>query len=78
MRLVYDKTGTEVKIGDFATTFRGETVIVSGIEKPRHGGSTGRVYVREDKVRERGSIVFDQGYFPSVIGATWIDREDQA
>lgn len=67
MKLVYEKTGLDVKVGDNATTFRGESVVVRSIEKPRHGGSTGRVYF-EDGLG---------GVFPSVIDAKWIDRDDQ-
>lgn len=70
MRLVYDKTGIEVQEGDKVETSRAELVTVTSIEKPRHGGSTGRVYVEN----ENGGR---SGYYPSVVGAKWIEREDQ-
>lgn len=65
MKLVYDETGKEVQVGDVAKTFRDEVVTVTGVEEPRHSGSTGRVYVKfdgADRSRE---------FFPSVIGAKW-------
>jgi hypothetical protein len=78
MRLVYaednlkHKKGEEVKIYDIVTGHNfhknGE---VLHIEKPRHGGSTGRVYISYD------SGATQSGYFPSVIDAKWIEREDQ-
>ena len=67
MKLVYENTGCEVKVGEPARTFRGETVYIEGWEEPRHAGSTGRVYVKE--MRENG---FTCGYYPSVIGAVWV------
>jgi len=73
MRLVYtsdDNTGKEVAKGDTVELSSGEMVTVDSIEKPRHGGSTGRVYIKY----ENGSI---QGYYPSVVGAEWIEREDR-
>lgn len=60
----------EVKVGDKCKTNRGEHGIVKGIEKPKHAGSTGRVYVEFDG--------FTHSFYPSVIAAEWIDREDQA
>jgi hypothetical protein len=70
MRLVYEKTGIEVQEGDKVETSRNEKVTVTSIEKPRHGGSTGRVYVEYEN-GSRG------GYYPVVVGAHWIEREDQ-
>ncbi|RLD03103.1 MAG: hypothetical protein DRI65_13580 [Chloroflexota bacterium] len=70
MKLVYDKTGEEVKVGDMVKLRDGEEVEVTLIEKPHKPSSTGRVYVK---------AIFDlqqRGYFPSVIGTTWIERED--
>ena len=68
MKLVYEKTGVPVNYGDIAHTFRGEPVIVEGWEKPRHEGSTGRVYVKG--MDDRG---FSMGFYPSVIGAVWVN-----
>ena len=71
MRLVYKSTQKEVKKGD-GHVIRGDVLVVAGWEKPRHPGSTGRVYVRE----ESGKM--SREYYPSVIGAEWIEREDRA
>ena len=55
--------GAEVKVGDKATTFRGETVIVTGGTPPRRAPSTGRVFLSGGE------------YYPSVIGAKWVKEE---
>lgn len=70
MKLVYKATQQEVKVNDMVTIDSGVVMIIS-IEKPRHGGSTGRVYVQHVGRR------WQQGYYPVVIGAEWIEREDQ-
>ena len=44
------------------TTFRGEQGRVEGIEKPRHSGSTGRLYTT------LGS------HFPGVYDCVWIEK----
>ena len=67
MKLVYEATGIEVKVGDTVIPHNWEPTTVQGIEKPKHGGSTGRIYLGPDGV----------GRYPSVIGAKWIEREDQ-
>lgn len=72
MKLVYEASGTEVKIGDEAILSRGERVVVTEITKPHKPESTGRV-----TVKGRRSNDFPQSYFPSVIGAKWVEREDQ-
>jgi hypothetical protein len=69
MKLVYSGSRREVKVGDLAQTFRGEFVEVVSIEKPRHAGSTGRVYVKFDG--SSGSREF----FPGVIDAKWVESE---
>jgi hypothetical protein len=71
MRLVYANSKEEVKIGDVVRTFYGENVQVTNFEKPHHGGSTGRVYVK------CADHVWQQVFYPSVVGAVWIEREDQ-
>lgn len=70
MRLIYEDTGKDVKVGDLVQTFRGDEVVVEHIAKPHSPASTGRVYVS----RHDGS---EAEFFPSVIGAKWIEREDQ-
>jgi hypothetical protein len=76
MRLVYEDTHQPVVIGDVVTISNGARVRVDSIEKPRHGGSTGRVYVQQ--VNEQGlPSGYSHGFFPAVIGAEWIERDDQ-
>lgn len=74
MKLVYAATGVEVGAGDVITDPHngapGETWTVESIERPRHGGSTGRVYITS-------SLGYSQGYYPGVIGAEWVGRTDQ-
>lgn len=71
MRLVYEKSGIEVKVGDSVTLRNGEKVTVTDIQKPHKPASTGRVYVSYDGKNSTS-------YFPGVIDAKWIEREDQA
>ena len=69
MRLVYQKTHEPVKIGD-EVELQGEgRYRVRAIIKPHKPASTGRVYVVDEN--ESGCE-----FFPSVIGAEWIERED--
>jgi hypothetical protein len=72
MQLVYEVNNEPVQIGDVTETFRGESVVVLGIVKPHKPSSTGRVYVKPTESDGCG-----QEFFPSVINAKWIDREDQ-
>lgn len=69
MKLIYEKTGQEVKVGDKVETFRGETVEVSFFRPPHKPSSEGHVSVKRDGgTRE---------FYVSVIGAEWIDRTDR-
>ena len=72
MKLIFTETGNEVKLGDMARTFRDEEVKVVGIDAPDKSSSTGRITVR---FSDGGA---SQSFFPSVIDAEWIDREDRA
>jgi len=74
MRLVYDKTGVEVKVGDKVTLFDCDGdpthyTVVRGI-KPHKPASSGFVEVKS----RRGD---SHTFYASVIGATWIEREDR-
>lgn len=69
MKLVYEKTGALVKVGDEVELRFGLANIIDIVE-PHKPSSTGRVYV-EYKDGNRG------GYFPSVIDAKWIERGDR-
>lgn len=71
MRLVYEKTGTEVKVGDVVTLRDGDEVKVTSIQPPHKPSSTGRVTV------QIAPSDTEMSYFPAVIGAHWIEREDQ-
>jgi len=71
VRLVYRQTQEPVRIDDTVTLHDGRTVIVKGMEKPHHSGSTGRVLVVHEGDQE------PMRYYPSVIEAEWIEREDQ-
>lgn len=71
MRLIYEETGEEVKVGDKAKTFRGEECTVTYFRPPHKSNSEGKISVRFD-----GSS-FDMEFYVSVIGAKWIEREDR-
>ncbi len=79
MKLIYTTTKLEVKVGDVIVKDRMSsdpmagkvTLEVTDIVKPHKPGSTGKVYVREN------GQLSPWAYFPSVIGAEWIEREDQ-
>ena len=65
MKLVYEKTNQEVKVGDKVKDFRGDYLVVKDFAKPHKPSSSGRVYT-------------DQGiFYVGVIGAKWINRGDQ-
>ena len=67
MKLVNEKTGEAVKIGDKVISFRHESATVTGWEEPRHSGSTGRVYV----VFDGTAHWFSSGYYPGVFDLLW-------
>lgn len=71
MRLIYTDTGAPVSLGDQVQTFRGERATLLMITEPHKPASTGRVYIQfEDSKASRE-------FFPSVIGAEWIERGDR-
>lgn len=65
MKLVYQSTGRQVKEGDNVKTFRGDDCQIVSFVKPHKSSSTGLVYVRKNN-----SVT---GFYPAVIGATWIE-----
>ena len=72
MKLVYsDSDNAEVKCGDVIHLSNRPYYIVS-IVKPHKPSSTGRVMCKA--MDENG---WTSEWFPSVIGAEWIDRTDQ-
>lgn len=83
MRLVYkshpdsSRVGTELRKGDRTVDFRGNRVEVDSWIEPHNPASTGRVAiynVTRDGGLESGPCLF----YPDVIGAEWIEREDWA
>lgn len=73
MRLVHKKTGEPVKAGDKITSFRGEEAVLVDKYKPDASNALGRVYVRWSDGPEDVQI----GFYPSVFGLEWVDREDR-
>jgi len=71
MRLV-DKDGKELVVGNTYFTFRNEEVVLVSFQKPHKPASSGKVFVR---MPDRS---WTQEFYPSVIGAEWIEREDRA
>lgn len=73
MKLVYEcdgQLGDEVKVGD-RVLINETSHVITHILKPHKPASTGRVVVRDELTHQ------DSSYFPSVVGAKWIEREDQ-
>jgi hypothetical protein len=66
MTLVDKETRKPLKQGQEVTTFRGDKGTLTGWRAPDNAGSSGRVWV------DRGQGV--QEYFPSVIGAEFIEE----
>jgi hypothetical protein len=73
MRLVYEASGKEVVVGD-TVHLDGNAYTVWYFDKPHKPASSGKVFIRPIS-NENG---FSAEYYVSVIGAKWIEREDQA
>ena len=69
MKLVYDKTGEEVKVGD-PVDISGRAASVTYFREPHNPASSGKVTI---KYGDGDSME----YYVGVIGATWIEREDR-
>lgn len=63
--------GQEVKVGHEGQTFRGESVVVEHFRPPHSPSSEGKMTVRQIV----GNLTVE--YYVGVIGAAWVDREDQ-
>jgi hypothetical protein len=74
MKLVYEGTQVPVQVGD-TVQVDNKTFVVYSITKPHKPSSTGRVQCRGTRLAD-ARWVFSE-WFPSVIGAEWIEREDQ-
>ncbi len=73
MKLVHTKTGKAVQVGDVVTLSDGEKVEVTYFREPHKSSSSGKVSVQSIGAgRNRSSE-----YYVGVIGAEWIEREDQ-
>ncbi len=71
MKLIYSASRMPVYVGDQVTLSDGEEFTILRIEEPHKPASTGRVH---------GTIKgasYENSYFPGVIGAEWVGREDQ-
>lgn len=71
MKLIYESTGKEVKEGDVTKTANLNTVTILSFSKPHKPSSEGKVTVKH------GIHGPTQELYVGVIGAKWIDREDQ-
>ena len=72
MKLVDEKTGLPLQRGQSVRTFRGEIVTLVDWYEPgtSAGGSGGRVRLSDE---DGSSDEFSPVYFPSVIGAKWVE-----
>jgi hypothetical protein len=70
VKLIYTKTGQPVNAGDVVTTRDGSEYRLDFYREPHKPSSTGRVYITP----LAGGC--QREFFPSVIGAEWIERED--
>ena len=73
MELVYEKTGDPVKVGDLVTLRSGEELKVVYFREPHKPSSSGKV-----SVENQSDGGYSMEYYVSVIGAHWINREDQS
>lgn len=64
-KLIYDKDGSDVCVGDTVLDRDGDEMKVTGWSVPAHPGSTGRVQVKTGDS--------DREFFPSVINAHWVN-----
>ena len=67
MKLVYSKSGKEVKTGD-VVHIDGEPYYIMETREPHKPSSTGRVFCKA--MGERG---WARELYPSVVGAEWVD-----
>jgi hypothetical protein len=71
MKLIYERNGNEVNLGD-TVLIKGKPYYLQAIIEPHKPSSTGRVWCVTMDERK----VFNE-WFPSVIGAVWVNRNDQ-
>jgi hypothetical protein len=81
IRLQHAVTGIRIAEGDTVITFREEVYTLTGIEAPRHPGSTGRVILTRPCTHspaDHERIYWCRGieqaaYYPAVIDAEIVD-----
>ncbi len=66
MLILKHPDGRTVKEGDEAKTFRGELVVITGWQQPRHEGSSGRV-----NVTFKNSPGSTRVFYPGVCNLHW-------
>lgn len=70
MRLIYDKTGEEVSVGDLIVDDDGRNCMVSYFRPPHKPSSSGKISIDyQGDIVERYVHVYDM---------TWIEREDRS
>jgi len=74
MRLVYTDNGEEVKVGDIITREDRRQYQVVYFREPHKSSSSGKVTVKAPDEDEHS---MGMEYYVSIIGAKWIEREDQ-
>ncbi len=67
MRLVYEKTGKEVKKGDILTDFRGDKAIAEYWREPTHG--IGKISVK----RKPSDVLCSGEFYVSCYGLKWVE-----
>lgn len=71
MKLVYEKSGVEVKVGDIVKV-DGEESRITYFRPPHSPASSGKISIEGIGAGLSGE------YYVGVIGAKWIDREDRS
>ena len=71
MNLIYTESRERVRIGDIVDLGKGEMVEVKYFREPHKPSSQGKVSV------ETVNSAYQREYYVSVIGAEWVDREDE-
>lgn len=74
MRLIFEATGEEVKVGSRCKV-SGVDHVVTYFKPPHKPSSSGKICV---KPVGQSSINTTREFYVSVIGAKWIEREDQS
>lgn len=70
MRLVYEDSGIEVRVGDIVKV-DGEETMVTYFRPPHKPAASGKVTVQSNGAGLNGE------FYVGVIGAVWIEREDR-